>query len=169
VGATFVPDGALIDIHEFADRDQPRTRVSTIGRKVRQELRELVPATLYLVVTFNIIGFTKYLLLRDYGINVSTFASSTILALLAAKAMAVADALPFMEPFRPRPIVRNVLWKTSVYLAAVLAVQLLETRSGCQSTTRASGRCWRCCGRRTSGWSRSGWRWCCWCSAPSAT
>ena len=100
--------------------------MSTIRDKVRHELRELVPATVYLVVTFNIIGFTKYLLLRDYGINVSTFASSTVLALLAAKAMVVADTLPFMEPFRPRPITYNVLWKTSAYVAAIFAVQLLE-------------------------------------------
>ena len=100
--------------------------MSTIGRKARQELHELIPVTVYLVVTFNIIGFTKYLLLRDYGISVSTLASSTIVALLAAKVMVVADALPFMEPFRPRPITYNVCWKTFVYVVAVFIVQLLE-------------------------------------------
>ena len=117
--------------------------MSTIRDKVRHELRELVPATVYLVVTFNIIGFTKYLLLRDYGINVSTFASSTILALLAAKAMVVADTLPFMEPFRPRPITYNVLWKTSAYVAAIFAVQLLEDVALHDRVERLVVRRWR--------------------------
>jgi hypothetical protein len=44
-----------------------------IGETIRYEIRELLPAVIYFVITFNIIGFTKVLMLREYGMTVSMF------------------------------------------------------------------------------------------------
>jgi hypothetical protein len=84
----------------------------TIGATITHEIRELIPAVIYFVITFNIIGFTKVLMLREYGITASTFAGATFGALLVAKAVLIVGVLPFMEPFPKLPIVYNVLWKT---------------------------------------------------------
>lgn len=97
-----------------------------IGETIRHEIRELIPAVIYFVITFNIIGFTKVLMLRDYGITVSTFVGATFGALLVAKAVLLVGVLPFMEPFPKIPILYNVLWKTLLYTVAAIMIQLLE-------------------------------------------
>jgi hypothetical protein len=97
-----------------------------VGETIRHEVRELLPAVIYLVITFNIIGFTKVLMLRDYGITASTFVGATLGALLVAKAVAIVGVLPFMEPFRKLPIVYNVLWKTLIQLLEEIIRSLLK-------------------------------------------
>jgi hypothetical protein len=98
----------------------------TIGATITHEIRELIPAVIYFVITFNIIGFTKVLMLREYGIQVSTFVGATVGALLVAKAVLIVGVLPFMEPFPKIPILYNVLWKTLLYWLAALMMQVLE-------------------------------------------
>jgi hypothetical protein len=100
--------------------------MSPVGETIRHEIRELLPAVIYFVITFNIIGFTKVLMLRDYGITVSTFVGATLGALLVAKAVLLVGVLPFMEPFRKIPIMYNVLWKTLLYVLAAFLIQVLE-------------------------------------------
>jgi hypothetical protein len=98
----------------------------TIGATIRHEIRELIPAVIYFVITFNIIGFTKVLMLREYGIQVSTLVGATLGALLVAKAVLLVGVLPFMEPFPKIPILYNVLWKTLLYALAAVMIQVLE-------------------------------------------
>ena len=98
----------------------------TIGATITHEIRELIPALIYFVITFNIIGFTKVLMLREYDIHVSTFVGATVGALLVAKAVLIVGVLPFMEPFPKIPILYNVLWKTLLYALAAVMIQVLE-------------------------------------------
>jgi hypothetical protein len=98
----------------------------TIGATITHEIRELIPAVIYFVITFNIIGFTKVLMLREYGITASTFVGATFGAFLVAKAVLIVGVLPFMEPFPKLPIVYNVLWKTLLYWLAAVMIQVLE-------------------------------------------
>jgi hypothetical protein len=86
----------------------------------------MIPVVIYFVITFNIIGFTKVLMLREYGIQVSTFVGATLGALLVAKAVLIVGVLPFMEPFPKIPILYNVLWKTLLYALAAVMIQVLE-------------------------------------------
>jgi hypothetical protein len=46
--------------------------MSPVGETIRHEIRELLPAVINFVITFTIIGFTKVLMLREYGTTVST-------------------------------------------------------------------------------------------------
>jgi hypothetical protein len=100
--------------------------MSPVGATIKHEVRELLPAVIYFVITFNIIGFTKVLMLREYGITVSTFVGATLGALLVAKAVLLVGVLPFMEPFPKIPILYNVLWKTLLYALAAVLIQVLE-------------------------------------------
>jgi hypothetical protein len=100
--------------------------MSPVGETIRHEMRELIPAVIYFIITFNIIGFTKVLMLREYGITVWTFVGTTLGALLVAKAVLIVGVLPFMEPFRKIPIIYNVLWKTLLYTLAAFMIQVLE-------------------------------------------
>jgi hypothetical protein len=63
--------------------------MSPIGETSRYERRGHLPAVIYFVITFNIIGFTTVQLLREYGFTVSTFVGATPGALLVAKGVLV--------------------------------------------------------------------------------
>jgi hypothetical protein len=91
-----------------------------------REARALVPVTIYFVIAFNLVAFTKTLMLREYGIRVSTFAAATFGALVVAKVVLIAELLPFMEPFPRIPIMYNAAWKTLIYWLVALVVQIVE-------------------------------------------
>jgi hypothetical protein len=104
----------------------------------RHEIRELAPIVGYFFVAFNVIGFTKVLLLRNYGISQTTseFAAATIGALVMGKVALLVGLLPFMEPFPKVPITYNALWKTLIYLLGAVGFQLLEDLIRDRSLTR---------------------------------
>jgi hypothetical protein len=137
-----------------------------IGATITHELRELLPAVIYFVITFNLIGVTKVLMLRKYGITVSTFVGATIGALLVAKAVLIVGVLLFMEPFRKIPITHNVLWKILLYVLAAFMIQVVEEVIRALLSMVVLPRHGTCCGGRISGAFRSGWSWCSWSSAP---
>jgi hypothetical protein len=62
----------------------------SIAATIKHEMRELLPAVI--VIMFNIIGVTKVLMLREYGITVSAFIGATFGALMVAKAVLYALA-----------------------------------------------------------------------------
>src|SRR5262245_26860778 len=100
--------------------------MSTIGGTIRHEIRELIPVVISFVITLNIIGFTKVLKLREYGVQVSTVVGATLGALLVAKVVLLVGVLPFMELFPKIPIIDNVVWKTLLYTLAAVIIQVLE-------------------------------------------
>ena len=51
--------------------------MSLVGETIRYEIRELLPTVIYFVITLNIIGFPKVLLLRQNGMTVSTFVGAS--------------------------------------------------------------------------------------------
>jgi len=94
--------------------------------KLREELHKLIPPTLYFFVTLHLIAFIRVLMLKDTGITVSTSASVTLAALILAKAVVLADLLPFINRYPDRPLVWNIAWKTFVYLLAATGLHYLE-------------------------------------------
>ena len=94
--------------------------------KLREEIRELIPPTLYFFVTLHIIAFVRVLMLKGTGITVATSASVTLGALILAKAVVLADLLPFINRYPDRPLVWNIAWKTAVYLLAATGLHYLE-------------------------------------------
>jgi len=97
-----------------------------VAQVIKHEIRKLIPVVIYFLITFNIVGLTKSLMLRQYGIDISTLVAATVGALVAGKVVLIADALPFMDPFRKVPITYNVLWRTVIYTVVALLVQWIE-------------------------------------------
>jgi hypothetical protein len=91
-----------------------------------REFREMLPPTIFFFVGFNIILFTKRLLLADYLIQFSGFILATTSALVVGKTVLVADMMPFLRRFDNAPLAEPILFKTIVYTLLVLAVRLLE-------------------------------------------
>ncbi len=90
------------------------------------ELRRVVPPTIFFFLGFNLILFTKRLILAQYLIQFTGFFIATMSALIIGKVVLVADAMPFMRRFDNAPLAQPILFKTVVYTLLVFVVRLLE-------------------------------------------
>ncbi len=87
---------------------------------------ELIPPASFFFAAFQLLAFTRALMLKQYGIEMTTFVTATISALVAAKVVLLANLLPFINRFPGRPLIYNITWKTPIYFVVAFAVRYLE-------------------------------------------
>jgi hypothetical protein len=90
------------------------------------QVKHALPPTIFFFVGFNLILWTKRLILQEHGIEFSGFFTALVAALLIGKAVLVTDNLPFMRRFDGAPLIQPILFKTAVYWMCVLVVRLAE-------------------------------------------
>ena len=100
--------------------------MNSLREKIRDELTELIPVTLFFVVSFQLLAVTQALMLAEFGIRTTTFLAALIAALVVAKVVVIADHLPFFNRFPDKPLMYNVVWKTAIYFVASVAVRYAE-------------------------------------------
>ncbi len=54
--------------------------MSTLGEKLKHELRELIPVTVFFFGTFQLLTLTQALMLKQFNIRVSAFLTVTVMA-----------------------------------------------------------------------------------------
>ena len=86
----------------------------------------MLPPTIFFFVGFNLILWTKRLILEEHGVEFSGFLTATLAALLVGKAVLVTDKLPFMRRFEGAPLIQPILFKSAIYWVCVLMVRLAE-------------------------------------------
>lgn len=97
-----------------------------IFHRLRQEFLSILPPTLFFLAGFQLILFTKQLILAQYKIAFSGFMLATVAALIVGKAVLVADKMPFLRRFDRAPLIQPILFKTVVYCVFVFAARLIE-------------------------------------------
>src|SRR6476620_3983227 len=90
------------------------------------QVRHALPPTIFFLVGFNLILWTKRLILQEHGIEFSGFFTALVAALLIGKAVLVTDNLPFMRRFDGAPMIQPILFKSAIYWVCVLIVRLAE-------------------------------------------
>lgn len=90
------------------------------------QIKHVLPPTIFFFVGFNLILWTKQLILKEHGIEFSGFLTATFAALLVGKAVLVTDNLPFMRRFDGAPLIQPILFKTAIYWACVLVARIGE-------------------------------------------
>jgi hypothetical protein len=100
--------------------------VRRAGAFLLREFLEILPPTIFFIIGFNLIVLTTNLILADYGGQFASFMIATASALIVAKALLVANALPVVRHYDRAPLIRPILFKTFFYWAAVFIVRLLE-------------------------------------------
>jgi hypothetical protein len=105
----------------------PRRRRSCGGPSLGGSHRKhtLTP-TIFFFVGFNLILWTKRLILQEHGVEFSGFFTATVAALLVGKAVLVTDNLPLMHRFDGAPMIQPILFKSAIYWLCVLIVRLVE-------------------------------------------
>jgi hypothetical protein len=100
--------------------------MNRIVARLQRELFEVIPPAIFFFVAFQVIAYTRALMLKEYGIQISTFMAATIGALVVAKVVLIVDLLPFVNRFPDKPLMYNVVWKTAIYMVAALFVRYVE-------------------------------------------
>src|SRR6478752_4551502 len=90
------------------------------------QVKHALPPTIFFFVGFNLILYTKRLILQEHGIEFSGFFTSLVAALLVGKAVLVTDNLPFMRRFDGAPMIQPILFKSAIYWICVLIARLAE-------------------------------------------
>src|SRR5215472_11162256 len=90
------------------------------------QVKHVLPPTIFFFVGFNLILWTKHLILKEYGIDYSGLVIATLAALLIGKAVLVTDSLPFMHRFDGAPLIQPILFKSAIYWLCVFIVRLIE-------------------------------------------
>jgi len=91
-----------------------------------REFLEILPPTIFFFIGFNLIVLTTNLILADYGAQVANFMIATASALIVAKALLVANAMPVIRRYDRAPLIRPILFKTVFYSVAVFIARLIE-------------------------------------------
>jgi hypothetical protein len=100
--------------------------VRRTGAFLLHEFLEILPPTIFFIIGFNLIVLTTNLILSDYGGQFASFMIATATALIVAKALLVANAMPMIRHYDRAPLIRPILFKAFFYWAAVFIVRLLE-------------------------------------------
>lgn len=100
--------------------------LARVGHVLLHEFREVVPPTIFFFFGFNLILFTKRLILEDYLIQFTGFFIATTGALIVGKTVLVVDKIPFLRRFDRAPLIQPILFKTVVYTFFVGIARLLE-------------------------------------------
>jgi hypothetical protein len=97
-----------------------------VGHFLLHEFRQMLPPTIFFFLGFNLILFTKRLILEDYLIQFTGFFLATVSALVVGKVVLVAEMMPLLRRFDGEPLVKPILFKTVVYTVLVFIARLLE-------------------------------------------
>src|SRR5262245_45417777 len=103
-----------------------RSAFGRIWDVVKHEFHEVLPPTIFFLITFHIVLLSRALMLREYGLRLSSVAAASVMALLVAKVVLIADMLPLINRFPEKPLIYNVMWKSIIYVAAALLLHYLE-------------------------------------------
>jgi len=118
------------EVSQLTVPPEPKSRSAGLARRVGafllREFLEILPPTIFFIVGFNLIVLTTNLILADYGGQFAGFMIATASALIVAKALLVANAMPAIRRYDRAPLIRPILFKTAFYWAAVFIVRLLE-------------------------------------------
>jgi hypothetical protein len=97
-----------------------------VFRTLKRNYLLMLPPALFFFLSFSLLKLTESLILREYGIPLTSFAGAAIGALIIAKVVLVVDHLSFTTKFSGKPLLHNVIWKSSIYFAATFTFRYVE-------------------------------------------
>lgn len=100
--------------------------MSNISEKIKEEVLELIPPTIFFFITLSLVAVIRLLMVRGTGLQVSSVAQITVGALILGKAVVIADLLPFINRFPQHPLAYNIAWKTLIYTLVAMLIHYVE-------------------------------------------
>jgi len=86
--------------------------------RVTEELRKVLVVAAFFATGFLLIRFAERLFTQGSGIEIAGYARALIGGLIVAKVLLIVDLAPFVHAFPDKPLIHNIVWKSSLYVAA---------------------------------------------------
>jgi hypothetical protein len=74
----------------------------------------------------HIVVLVRVLMVKGTGIATGLSMSVAVAALILGKAVLLADLLPFINRYPTKPLIYNVVWKTTLYTLVALLIHYVE-------------------------------------------
>ena len=92
---------------------------------VKQEAGKFLATAVFFSVGFCLILFAERLFAWGAGIEVASFFQAVYGGFIVAAVLLVVDSLPFAHAFPGKPMIYNIVWKSSLYIAASLVYRYI--------------------------------------------
>ncbi len=100
--------------------------ISRAAAFIKHEFFQVLPPTIYFLVTFNIVVLTTEMVLKEFDVHISRHAAATVLALVVGKVVLVVDKIRYVRRFDSRPLFYPVFFKAFFYAIVVFLFRILE-------------------------------------------
>jgi hypothetical protein len=101
-------------------------RLRAAAGRVGEEVRKILPPTIYFFVMLHVVALVRSLMLQGTGISPFTPWQIAVAALILGKAVLLADMLPLVNRYPHKPLAYNIAWKTLIYLLVATLIHYLE-------------------------------------------
>jgi len=101
-------------------------QVPNLAAKAKEEVRKIFVIAVFFAIGFSILILHTRLLTEGSRIHAAPFAQAIIAGLIVAKVLMTVDLLPFVHAFPEKPLVHNIAWKSSLYIAASVVVLYID-------------------------------------------
>jgi hypothetical protein len=85
--------------------------------KAKEELRKILAVAVFFSAGFCLIHVSNRLLTEGAHVEIASLARAIFGGLIVAKVLLSVNLLPFVHAFPGRPLLPNILWKSSLYVA----------------------------------------------------
>lgn len=97
-----------------------------VFKLLKHEFLEVLPPMIFFLIAFMLILATQRLILREYNLPLTGVGAAVVGALIVGKVVLIADKFRFVNKFPDKPLLYNVVWKTTIYMGATFLVRYIE-------------------------------------------
>ena len=94
--------------------------------KAKEEFRKILIVAVFFSAGFCLIHVSNRLLTEGSQVQLASLSRAIFGGLIVAKVLLTVDILPFVHAFPGKPLVLNIGWKTSLYVAGAVTVLYVE-------------------------------------------
>ena len=94
--------------------------------KAKEEFRKILIVAVFFSAGFCLIHVSNRLLTEGSQIELVSLSRALFGGLIVAKVLLIVDILPFVDAFPGRPLVRNIAWKSLLYVTASVIFLYIE-------------------------------------------
>jgi len=102
------------------------TKFSKAMSFLKKEFFSVLPPVIYFFVSFNIIGITTSILLKEYSASATLHLTPTINALIIGKVVLVVDEIKYVRWFDSKPLAYPVFFRSVIYTLCIFLFIVLE-------------------------------------------
>jgi hypothetical protein len=97
-----------------------------IVAKAKEEIRKILVVAAFFSAGFILIHISNRLLTEGSHVQIATLTRAIFGGLILAKVLLIVDLLPFVHAFPGKPLLNNIVWKSSLYIAGGVIFLYIE-------------------------------------------